>query len=164
MENTIQPETGSNKKIWIIGGVVVALVIVGAMMYRGSNDQTAQQGIVVGNQNALTINDQDPNSVAVLVSDASLRAAGFVAIFDGSTGQPANLLGASGLLTSGSHKNVSIIMNIKAGATYFAELFSDDGNGNFDQTNDRPLTDNSGKPVIQMFKVRLSSNPNDIKG
>ena len=164
MENTIQPATGNNKKFWIIGGAIVALIIIGVIMYKGGSNEPTQQGIVVGDQNSLTVNDQDPNSVAVLVSDASLRAAGFVAVFDGSTGQPANLLGSSALLSAGNHKNVSIIMNLKAGATYFAELFADNGNGNFDISNDRPLTDNAGKPVIQMFKVRLSSNQNDVKG
>ena len=162
MENTIQPATGSNKKIWIIGGVVVALVIVGAMMYRGSNDQTAQQGIVVGDQNALTINDQDPNSVAVLVSSASLREPGFIVIRDDSQGKPGAIMANSALLQLGEHKNVSIIMQLKPGATYYGMLFSS-YSGSFNK-NSTALNGPDGKELIVPFKVKISSNTNDIKG
>ena len=152
-----------NKKFWLIGGVVVALVIIGVMMYRGS-PKDPPQGIVAGEMNSITVSDQDPNAVAVLVGEASLRAPGFVAIYDGTNGRPGAIVATSALLTAGSHKNVSIIMNLKAGETYYASLFGDDGNGDFNPNYDLPLTDNSGVPVIQMFKVKLTSSPDDSKG
>ncbi len=151
-----------NKKYWIIGGAVVILAIIGIAMYNRS--QNVNPTTIGSDANFITVSDQDPDSVAVLVDDASLSASGFIVIYEDAGGLPGNVLKTSNLLTTGDHKNVSIIMAMKPGATYHAGLWGDDGNGEFGIGNDQPLLGSNGNPVVTSFKVKLVSPGGESKG
>lgn len=157
-------EPARSKKAWIIGGVLVVLAIVSfAMFNRADNVETP--GIAAGDQNMLVVNDQDPDAVAVLVDTASVREPAFIVIHEDNNGRPGTMAGTSRLLTPGMHRNVTVIMQLKPGAMYHAMFHADDGNGLFDHMTDtRHLMDNAGREVVKMFRVRLSSSADDIKG
>lgn len=156
-------EPKSNKKWWIIGGVVVVALI--AFMIINGMKSNGPVSIVAGDQNALVIADQDPNAVAVLVSSVSTREPAFIVIHDDLNGRPGAIVGVSNLLQPGSYNNTTVIMNLKPGATYYGMLHADDGNGIFAADTDaRHLNDNTGMEVMTSFKVRLSSTPGDYKG
>ncbi len=148
-----RPEN-SSKKYWIIGGVIAVLVIGGFWLYNRSQtvNPPEQAGI-----NSLTVSDQDADAVAVLIDNATLTASGFVAIHSDASGQPGTIVANSRPLTAGGHSNLTIIMPLTPGATYWAMLHGDDGNGVFDANNDKPLTDETGAVVMKQFKVKLTT-------
>jgi len=157
-----QPD-GNSKKYWIIGGIIVLLAI-GSFYLFSNKGTTPPQGITIGDQNSLSIGDQDPDAVAVLISKASFLKSGFIVIQENISSAPGKVLATSDLFSPGSYTNKTIIMNMTAGANYFGTLYGDDGNGLFDAVNDKPLTDPDGNIVRVPFKVRQSSTSEDIKG
>lgn len=157
---------GSSKKAWIIGGIVVVLVIIGFSMYNRSRPvATPSQEITAVDQNSITVSDQDPDSVAALIDSVSVKESSFVIIHDDANGKPGAIVGVSKLLAPGTYTNLSIIMPMKPGATYYAMMHADDGNGVYDKTADsHHLMDNAGVEARVMFKVKLSSPGSDSKG
>lgn len=157
------PPTSGNKKYLIWVGAVVLVGIAAALFLRSGTP--TPQGILPGDQNSLAIRDQDPDAVAVLVDSASVREPAFIIIHEDLNGAPGPITGVSALLQPGTHTNVTVIMRLKPGAMYHGMFHADDGNGLFDANMDkRHLMDNAGREVGVMFRARLSSSPDDIKG
>ncbi len=156
---TMQSASGSGKKVGIIIAIVLIVLAGGYFLLRDKNSTTPAEGIVAGDQNSITVGDQDADSVAVLVSNASLRTAGFIVIHENNGGVPGATIGISNLLQPGSHTNISIVANkLIPGSTYIAMLHGDDGNGIFNETNDISLKDNAGNAVMAEFRVKLTTD------
>jgi hypothetical protein len=155
----------NNKKKWIIAGAIAVLAIAGYAMYQRSQTLQPPQGIAPGDMNSLVIKDQDPDAVAVLVEYASVREPSFIIIHDDANGKPGTIVGMSKVLAPGEHRNVSVIMRLKAGATYYGMLHADDGNGLFDNVVDsRHLLGNDGMDIVTRFKALLVSPGGEQKG
>jgi hypothetical protein len=157
------PTASSSKKGWIIGIIVIIVLIGSYFMLRGGSDQ-ATPGIVAGDQNSITVGDQNADSVAVLVSDVSLRAPGYIEIHADDNGKVGAIVGSSSLLQPGDHKNVSVIATLLPGKSYYAMLHTDDGNGTFDPAKDEPTLDNAGNIIMTKFNVRLTNEGGEVKG
>jgi hypothetical protein len=165
MENQpIDAVSQSNKRKWIIGGAIVVLLIAGVAMYNRSQNVKDPNSITVGDQNSIDIGAQDPDSVAVLISQVSFVAPGFVVIQENNNGIAGKVLAYSKLFAPGFYKNQTIIMNMTAGASYFATLYGDNGNGQFDIANDTMLKDPAGVTVQMQFKVNMTSAGGESKG
>jgi hypothetical protein len=167
--DTTQPgvsmDPQSSKKQWIIAGAIVVLAIAGYAMYQRSQTVNPPQGIAPGDMNSLVIKDQDPDAIAVLVEYASVREPSFIVIHDDANGKAGAIIGTSKLLTPGEHRNVSVIMRMKAGATYYGMMHADDGNGLFDSVVDnRHLLDTAGMEIMTRFKALLVSPGGEQKG
>lgn len=149
-----------SKKPLIIGITAAVVLIGGFLLLRSGSDVPAvTPGIVVGDTNNIVVNDQDADSVSVLVASASLRATGYVIIHEDNGGLPGAIIGIGQLLQPGTYKNISVISNkLRPGVTYIAMLHGDDGNGIFNEANDKPLNDNAGNAVMVEFKVKLTTN------
>lgn len=145
-------------------GIIVAVALVGAYLMMGGED-TASNPTPVQLVNNLVINDQNPDSVAVLVARASLDVPGYVVIHDNDNGNPGKIIGVSKLLTPDEYTNLSVIAPLKPGNVYFGMLHADDGNGLYDvKTDVVHLQDASGKEIMPMFKVLLTDPNGEIKG
>ena len=155
------PAAKSGSKAGIITAIVIIVLVGGYFLLRPSTPASAP---ATATTNSITVADQDADSVAVLVSDAQLAVAGFVEIHADLNGAPGDIIGTSALLQPGDHKNVSVIATLKPGATYYAMLHSDDGDGVFKAANDAPIKDVAGNIVMQMFKVKLTSTGGEVKG
>ena len=145
-------------------GVIVVAAIVVFMVMRGSG--TTSTDTTAGG-NTISVSDQDPNSVAVVIDSATLSVPGFIVIHEDTNGAPGVTIAESSALTAGTYANKSVIVTMKPGATYWAMLHSDDGNGIYNAANDLPIKDASGMPVMAKFKVKTASNLNgspDVKG
>jgi hypothetical protein len=165
MENQpIDVSPQSNKQKWIIGGVIVVLLIAGIAMYNRSQTIKDPNNITVGDQNSIDVGAQDPDSVAVLISQVSFITPGFVVIQENNNGVVGKVLTYSKLFTPGFYKNQTVIMNMKAGASYFATLYGDNGNGQFDIATDTILKDPAGVVVQMQFKVNMTSADGESKG
>lgn len=158
------PVASSSKKLWIIG-IIIVLVVAGGYLALRSSDTTGDEPAVTQLVNELVINDQNPDSVAVLVAQASLNTPGYVVIHDNNNGQPGKVIGVSKLLTPNEYNNVSVIAPLKPGATYFGMIHVDDGNGLYDTKTDiTHLHDAADNEIIKMFKVLLADPNGENKG
>lgn len=158
------PVASSSKKLWIIG-IIIVLVVAGGYLALRSSDTTGDEPAVTQLVNELVINDQNPDSVAVLVAQASLNTPGYVVIHDNNNGQPGKIIGVSKLLIADDYTNISVIAPLKPGSTYFGMLHADDGNGLYDVKADTThLMGTDGKEVIRMFKVLLADPNGENKG
>lgn len=157
--NPVLPEPNDTKKWWMVGGAVVAIIAIVLFMRGQSNNDLA------GGPNTLVIGEQDPDSVAVLVSTVTVQEPSFIVIHKDEAGKPGAIVATGKLLSPGSYSTMSIIMPLTAGATYYGMLHADDGNGIYSADSDsRHLKNESGADVITPFSVRMSSSADDSKG
>ncbi len=107
--------------------------------------------------NALVVKNQKPNSSTIIAS-ATLEKAGFVVIrsvaHDGPKEIQGAVLGASPLLSRGTHTNVKANVALSPAGIYYANLYSDNGNKVFSTAEDLQLKDVNGNP----FQVRFEAN------
>ncbi len=157
----------NNKKFWL-GALIVIIIIGGVFMIIRSRDSADDEATTIPEvKNSILVTDQNPNSIAVLVESVGCTQNCFVAIHEDADGQPGKFLASSILLGPRMHRNVSVVVNTKTGATYHAMLHGDDGNGAFSATLDMPLKDEAGAVVSGMFKIRetaLIDGQLDVKG
>lgn len=162
-----RPETSGAGKNLLIAIIIIVVLGVGAFAIFGRGDEVAdqQQGIAPGDDNAISVNDQNSDSVAVLVEQVSFIAPGFIDIHSDNNGQPGPIIATSNLYQPGTYRNVSVITPLTPGATYHAMLHGDDGNGVFTNAQaDPPLTNKNGQIVNDMFKVNLANEGEEQKG
>jgi hypothetical protein len=160
----VAPEGGSSKKLWVVGAIIL-VVLIGGYLILGGNSNKDDQGILVGDDSEIVVNEQNPDSVAVLIQSVSVRTPGYVAILENNGGVPGKIIGISALFAPGTYKNASVIAPLKPGVSYFAVLLADDGNGLFDAKTDTTYIKNaSGKDIIKEFKVGNSTVGGEDKG
>lgn len=99
--------------------------------------------------NDLGISFQTPGVVA-LVDFVSLTEPGFVVISRSENGQTGAVLGFSYLLFAGYNEQIEIPLSepMKAGETFVATLYLDNGDGIFDINSDTPLYDLDGVSLL----------------
>lgn len=111
----------------------------------------------VSDGNSLGLGMQMPG-VVVLVDYVSLLEPGFVVISRSENGQIGAVLGVSYLLFSGYNEQIEIPLSesMKAGETFIATLYLDNGDGIFDINSDTPLYDLDGvSPLSREFLCTL---------
>lgn len=152
----------NNKKVWVTIGVIVLVAVVAWLLFgAGSGTDT------MTSQNTLTVSDQNPNAVAVVIDSATLSAPGFVVVHEDTDNAPGVVSGNSSLLTAGTHTNVSVIATTLPGRYYWAMLHADNGDGIFNASTDQPLKNAAGENVMARFQVKeagLIEGELDIKG
>lgn len=158
----VAPVSNSSKKVWWI---LAALVLVGIVVYllMAGSDNSSPATVA----NSISVSDQNPNTVAVVIDSAELATAGFIVLHQDNNNAPGAIVAQSKVLPAGSYKNQSIIVTTTPGASYWAMLHSDDGNGVFEAAKDQPLTGSNGQPVMIKFRVQeagLINGEIDIKG
>lgn len=103
--------------------------------------------------NSLSLGIQMPG-VVVLVDYVSLLEPGFVVISRSENGQASAILGVSYLLFAGYNEQIEIPLSepMKAGESFVATLYLDNGDGIFDISSDTPLYDLDGiSPLSREF-------------
>lgn len=148
-----------NKKILIIFAIVILALLTATFLSKSgskeANPTNDSSGLVVG-KNAIYVADQVPGK-SVKVSFASLEVPGFIVIHEDASGAPGKILGESALLPAGENKNLPSIplsRMTKDNETFYAMLHLDNGDGQFDATEDKPAQDKlDGAPVMMIFTV-----------
>jgi len=95
---------------------------------------------------------------AVTVRDVDLEHQGYVAIYDGSSGAPGDLLGVSSLLPAGPHEDVEVELDGPLGDRTEAFVIvhnEDNGNSSFDA----PAADRAAGTDRGVLSVRISLVP-----
>jgi len=100
----------------------------------------------------IVVKDQ-PAGFKVIVDSVSLENVGWVAIHEDRDGELGNILGAY-RFENGTHSGeVELLRNTVEGGTYYAVIYNDDGDREFDHKKDVPLVDGLGNEIISEFKV-----------
>ncbi len=161
-----QVEPAKSKKAIAIGiAIAIILLILGAVIFWPASTPPTPATALTNIDNSIALDNQDPDSVAVLIKKFSCRVSCFVEIHADNSGQLGPIVATSKLYQPGEYANTSLIMTLTPGASYHAMLHGDDGNGIFTNPQQDPaLLDNSGNVVSQMFKVNLVSEGGEKKG
>lgn len=108
---------------------------------------------VLAGKTVIFLSGQTAGSGAINITLAALAQSGYVIIHKEENGQPGTIIGASALLTAGSHENVEIAPNfpLVAGEAYYAMIHFDDSDGFYLVDNDLPARDSQGNPIAMRF-------------
>ncbi len=91
----------------------------------------------------------------VTIADAVAARTGFIAVYKDNNGKPGALAGTSQLMYAGETRNVPIHLKTasKTGETYWATLFVDNGDKNFNEASDVAAKDSKGATISSSFKI-----------
>ena len=124
---------------YLITILVGASVLTGCSLFSGNV-----------NQSAGPISIKSAKNGQFQLSEVALNKPGFIIFYaDNGAGQPGRVVGQSNLLAQGTINDVKVgSSKIEKGQTYYAMLHYDNGDQKFLIANDRPATDEQGKPII----------------
>ena len=111
-------------------------------------------------ENGLYVPDQKPDE-EINANLVFMKEDGFVVIHESNNGSPGTIIGSSAVLQSGDSNNVTIeLSRVTAdNESLIAMLHKDNGDGEFNPSEDSPVVDEQGN-VIQM-NFQISSNAED---
>jgi hypothetical protein len=159
--NNQRIEEKSGGSWWLYIGILALGLILG---YTFGSDKGAKQPVSSGKTEPVMAVASSTPSTNVIVSDqnagllvlldkVSLEGSGWVAIHEDNNGVLGNILGAqlfdAGIATNGT---VSLLRTTEPGKTYYAVVYTDDGDRMFDRTKDVRLS-KDGKEVLTTFKT-----------
>lgn len=168
-EMDFQPAEGSGALRFFITLILgIAIGFGGAWLYFGFGDLDvgAEDGVADGKTEekgntpvseagalvSVAISDQSAGSRVALAKVVFDRT-GWVAVYEDNEGAPGKILGAQ-IFDKGENAGVvELLRPTEVGKIYYAILHSDNGNREFDLTDDLQMTDKSGKAVSQSFKA-----------
>lgn len=149
----------------IIAIIIVVLVIIFIGTNKSDNptpnevvEQAEEQGGASGQfaklaSDAIVVMDQRPGDI-VIASAVNLSKGGFIVVKKDKEGKAGDIIGVSEFLTPGAHSNIDIgtTESLLDGLVYYAELFSDDGDGIFDPKNDKHVRWNN-EDMFAVFNI-----------
>ena len=145
-----------SKKFFIItSAMALALILSGCQLLAPKEEQapaplpaadTTGAPLVVGTD-AIAVSSN--GGVTTTVTFVQLQKAGFVVIHEDSDGEPGQIIGSSNVIRAGTSSGIAIITKeLTPGATYYAILHSDNGDGIFNAALDAPVKDKQGNIVM----------------
>lgn len=154
-----------SKRIILVVVVLAILVVGGVWLWKQESERDLNQlGAVgqLGNNNApvsagtepvaLTVEDQFPGTV-VFVSNVTLPKGGWVVIHRESGGAPGEIVGAGYFGADVLTGEVNLSKTSQEGEKYYAVLYRDNGDLNFDPKTDLLYRDGNNQPVLASFTV-----------
>ncbi len=162
-------------KLWIFFFLGIVGLVIGILVTQpGVSDQTvSQQSISVDDTpgttfssmlekggNAIYVEDQLSGISSVRVGFVVLAAPGFVVIFSDQDGVPGQAIGHSDWLEDGGeHLIVPLYETLQEDEVYYAVLFLDDGDGEFDEQEDTQAIDSEDSVVLMSLLARKDAVP-----
>lgn len=150
---------------WIVTIIVIiVLIVIGVFVFRGKNTATPADdntGTTTSDNtnttgtNRIVMSDQYPGNV-VNLSSVQLDAPGWVVIQGDNAGQPGAILGETYFAAGINPGKVTLTKPTVEGGTYYAVIYTDDGDQKFDATKDMPLKDTNGNIILRVFHASSS--------
>jgi hypothetical protein len=131
-----------------------------------SDETTAEQptGTLLV-KNSVIVHDQVPG-VSVEVSALSIEQSSWIVIReDNGAGAPGKILGAQLFDAGTGSGKVDLLRGTEEGKTYYAMIYTDNGDRSFDPKTDTPILRDDGTPVSMAFKATASATsvgPNNL--
>lgn len=169
----MEPQNNSGVKTWqwvVTVIVIIILIVIGIMVFGGKSSTpvdnsgvtTDQNGNTTMGANSIVMADQYPGNVAY-ISSVQLEKGGWIVIQSDNAGQPGTIIGETWVGAGISPAKVTLTSPMVDGSTYYATLYSDNGDQQFDATTDLPLKDANGNVIMHVFHSSASAGAN-IKG
>jgi len=147
---------------WVVSiAVVLILLGLGIYMMTVKSDTTAapmdehtgmDENSDMHALDRIIITDQFPGNI-VYISTVELSHDGFVTIHKGVGGRPADMIGSQFFPAGNQPGSIDLSENTVDGATYYAVLRMDDGDGVLDIAKDLPALDENGAEIIKAFNA-----------
>jgi hypothetical protein len=102
---------------------------------------------------SLSVEDQ-PAGMSVVIGRAEITEGQWVVVHEDREGRLGNVLGAARFVGSAKSGAVELLRATRAGATYYAVIYADNGDGQFSLEADTPLRDASGSVKSVTFKAQ----------
>lgn len=149
----------------VIGAFLVGLIVglgayyvwdnrSGTMSRQESEGNVATDTVdITAAKNSVTVSDQLAGFTAN-IDTVTLAQDGWIVVQEDVDGEPLYLLGAS-RRSAGTHDNVSVelLRNTEEGNLYYAVIYTDDGDRQFDNKKDFPVTNKDGNPIMGAFEI-----------
>jgi len=167
----MQPQSGIKTWQWVVTVVVIiVLIIIGIWVFGGKSSSmttetpvaTTDNSNVAGAINRIVMSDQYPGNV-VYLNSAQFANPGWVVINADSSGTPGAILGQSYFTAGINPGKITLSSSMVDGGTYYAVMYSDNGDQKFDVSTDKPLTDSNGNVIMKVFHASASVG-NQVKG
>jgi len=146
---------------WVVTVIVIiVLVLLGYYMIRGDGttpsttgiDSTNDSTLVAGKDaNRVVVTDQFPGNI-VYLSSVQLANPGFVVVHKDNNGTPGDIIGSQYFDKGINPGRVTLSTPTSEGQTYYAILYSDNGDKKFDAKLDLPLKDAAGNTIMKVFR------------
>jgi len=155
----MEPQTGIKTWQWVVTVIVIiVLIIIGIMVFGGK--KTPEPALTAptdtttpdtsAQANRIIMSDQYPGNV-VYLSSVQLANPGWVVIQADKAGQPGAIIGSSYMNAGIAPGKVTVSTPIVDGGTYYAVLYSDNGDKIFNAATDLPLRDANGSIILKVF-------------
>ncbi len=159
----MEPSSGIKTWQWVVTVIVIIIIIViGVIVFGGKGGQnpatTEQTPVASQNQtdlNRIVMTDQYPGNV-VYLSSVQVANPSWVVIQTDNAGVPGKIIGSAHFEAGINPGKITLSQPMIDGATYYAVVFTDDGTGTFNATNDLPLKDANGNVIMKVFKASSS--------
>jgi len=167
----MQPQNGIKTWQWVVTVVVIIiLIIIGIWVFggKGSSTPTTETPVATDNSNVtgainrVVMSDQYPGNV-VYLNSAQFANPGWVVIQGDNAGTPGTILGETYFGTGINPGKVTLSSPMVDGGTYYAVMYSDNGDQKFDPTVDKPLVDANGNVIMKVFHASASVS-SQVKG
>jgi hypothetical protein len=167
----MEPQNGVKTWQWVVTAVVIiVLIIIGIWVFGGKGSSTSTQETntttdnsnVPGALNRVVMSDQYPGNV-VYLNSAQFANPGWVVVQADNAGTPGKILGETYFDSGINPGKITLSESMKDGSTYYAVMYSDNGDKKFDVKTDKPLTDANGNVVMKVFHASASVS-SQIKG
>jgi len=168
----MEPQTSGVKTWqWVVTIIVIiVLIVIGVLVFGGekteapTNTDTASS---TDQTNALSLNrivmsDQYPGNV-VYLSSVQVEKPSWVVIQADKNGEPGDIIGSTYFTAGINPGKITLTKPTLEGATYYAVIYTDDGDGKFDAKKDLPLEDSNGNVIMKIFRASASVGQ-ELKG
>ncbi|MFA6404560.1 MAG: hypothetical protein WCW03_00955 [Candidatus Paceibacterota bacterium] len=166
----MQPETNGVKTWqWVVTVIVIiALIIIGIFVFGGKKTEapvtteTPNTEIPTQPVNRIIMSDQFPGDV-VYISSVQAENPSWVVVQKDDAGKPGKVIGKTIFAVGINPGKVTLTEPTLDGATYYAVMYKDDGNGLFDITKDTTVKDKNGSVIMKIFRATTSAD-SEVKG
>ncbi|MFA6601849.1 MAG: hypothetical protein WCT02_03250 [Candidatus Paceibacterota bacterium] len=156
----MESQSGIRTWQWVVTVIVIlVLIIIGVMVFGGKGAKAPETGtetpsVTETNQtsvNRIVMSDQYPGNV-VYLSSVQVSSPSWVVIQADDAGSPGKILGSARFATGINPGKITLSSPMIDGATYYAVIYSDNGDAAFDASADQPLKDANGNIIMKVFK------------
>lgn len=167
----MEPQNGVKTWQWVVTVVViVVLIIVGIWVFGGKSSSTTENLPVASEDNSnapgalnrIVMSDQYPGNV-VYLNSVQFANPGWVVVQANNAGTPGKVIGQAYFDAGINPGKITLSESLVDGSTYYAVMYSDNGDKKFDAKTDKPLKDANGNIIMKVFRASSAVSA-QIKG
>jgi hypothetical protein len=158
---------------WVVTVVVIiVLIIIGIWVFgRKGTPATTEAPVstntetpsTVGATNRIVMPDMVYPGNVVYLNSAQFENPGWVVVKADNSGVPGKVLGETYFTSGINPGKITLSSPMIDGGTYYAVMYSDNGDQKFDPATDQPLTDANGNVIMKVFHASASAST-EVKG